>query len=306
MSGDLLALGAVAALAGAGALSQRRGSRNRRLWTPTYASWVTAWETWKKEGGRLEDIDDPEILVQMDWCLTEGTADLTQGSPWAHKFNAADRAPTGRFGVPALGDPALGFCPPPPGWIWPKWAWHDGPQVIRRMYARVKKDPLRGASRVFGGHGRQFEHALRAIAGHTVPVETEFLFRDQFNSSVGLRLMARHVDAVFNDARLSGNQVKIPGAAWAAGATTVVGRGRCTWCGNVVPEVLRGCALCERRGGESAREARERGVDAFVWPRGTRRRRRTLRIDGRKQRGLYRSPMTPRSFALAVRNVKIK
>jgi hypothetical protein len=75
-----------------------------------------------------------------------------------------------------------------------------------------------GQARGMTQYEREFMAKLEALNGQTVEVETDFLFSDQFNtppipgvSENGLRLMARDVAEVIDDAR--------PGQA------------RCNWCG---------------------------------------------------------------------------
>ena len=246
MNGSWLALGAAGILALV-VESRRRGSASI---DPSYASWLAAWEAWAKEGGRLDvpGLSDAEReqLVMVDWCMENQQTDLTRGSPWAHRFSVEQRGGNPRrFGAPALGKPDLGLCPLPPDWHWPRWAWPDGPRAVRRMYVKIKDNPV-----VTGGSGAaaDFRRQLEALAGEIVEIDTQFLFRDQFNTVEprGLRLMTTHVAEVINDAR--------------------PGRGRCNWCGNIVSEPDMGCAHCALRGGESRREARERGIDVFIGP----------------------------------------
>lgn len=72
---------------------------------------------------------------------------------------------------------------------------------------------------------------LRAIAGMTLEVETEYLFRDQFNtapipgvSESGMRIMGAFVERVVDDARLS--------------------RPRCQKCGEFYEETKQRCRHC--------------------------------------------------------------
>jgi predicted Zn-ribbon and HTH transcriptional regulator len=62
---------------------------------------------------------------------------------------------------------------------------------------------------------------LQSIQGRRLKVETEYLFKDQFNtapikgvSKYGLRIMKESVEKVYNDER--------------------IGKGRCNWCGKTV------------------------------------------------------------------------
>lgn len=89
---------------------------------------------------------------------------------------------------------------------------------IKDNAARVYTSRFRGAA----VPDYRWTQVLRAIQGMTIEVETEFLFKNQFNtvsipgiSENGLRIMEESVEYVIDDER--------PGKA------------RCQWCGTTTP-----------------------------------------------------------------------
>jgi rRNA maturation endonuclease Nob1 len=103
------------------------------------------------------------------------------------------------------------------------------------MKIKIKKD----AKAIYiGGGGRlpvnwEWVAILEKIAGTTIEVETDFLFKDQFNTvpvpgvaEKGLRIMQDVVEEVIDDVR--------PGKA------------RCNWCGKISANQLV-CMACGKR-----------------------------------------------------------
>lgn len=103
------------------------------------------------------------------------------------------------------------------------------------MKIKIRKD----AKAIYiGGRGRlpvnlEWAAILEKIAGTTIEVETDFLFKDQFStvpipgvSDKGLRIMQEMVEEVIDDVR--------PGKA------------RCNWCGKISANQLV-CMACGKR-----------------------------------------------------------
>lgn len=103
------------------------------------------------------------------------------------------------------------------------------------MKIKVRKDAARIYARQYQEayvppNFREWMDKLRAIQGKTLEVETEYLFKDQYNtapvpgvSERGLRLAEEYVEEVIDDVR--------PGKA------------RCNWCGKTT-EAKKPCRNC--------------------------------------------------------------
>jgi len=79
----------------------------------------------------------------------------------------------------------------------------------------------------------EWRSVMRSIQGTTIEVETNHLFKDQYNtvplpgvSENGLRVLDYIVDGVIDDDR--------------------IGRGKCSWCGHHSIKSEKGCQHCEK------------------------------------------------------------
>ena len=101
------------------------------------------------------------------------------------------------------------------------------------MQIRIRKDVKTVYLSCRGGaYNQKWVDLIESVAGKTLEVETEYLFKDQFNvgpvdgSENGLRIMASYVEEVIGDIRPL--------------------KKKCNWCGKISSYKVQECPHCKK------------------------------------------------------------